>query len=116
MVVTLASTTNLKKCNFVQNSALRIITGGAKSTPITAMQLQTGKVVFFIDFQASISALSSNTLTDYLNTIQCQVPSHVGIPGNERADQKAKQGAESSQSKVPLTLRSAKINSKLVYP
>ncbi|GFW19108.1 uncharacterized protein TNCV_254383 [Trichonephila clavipes] len=42
MVVTLASTTNLKKCNFVQNSALRIITGGAKSTPITAMQLQTG--------------------------------------------------------------------------
>ncbi|GFU18691.1 reverse transcriptase [Trichonephila clavipes] len=36
-------------------------------------------------------------------------PSHVGIPGNERADQKAKQGAESSQPEVSLTLRRAKI-------
>ncbi|GFU30296.1 HTH_Tnp_Tc3_2 domain-containing protein [Trichonephila clavipes] len=36
------------------------------------------------------------------------VPSHVGIPGNERTDQKAKQGAESSQPEVPLTLRRAK--------
>ncbi|GFY07253.1 reverse transcriptase [Trichonephila clavipes] len=40
-VVTLARTTNLKKY-VVQSSAFRIITGGAKSTPITAMQLQTG--------------------------------------------------------------------------
>ncbi|GFT84989.1 putative RNA-directed DNA polymerase from transposon BS [Trichonephila clavipes] len=41
-VVTLASTTNLGKYDVVQTSALRIITGKAKSTPITAMQLQTG--------------------------------------------------------------------------
>ncbi|GFY02614.1 hypothetical protein TNCV_3504941 [Trichonephila clavipes] len=34
--------------------------------------------------------------------------SHVGIPGNERADQKAKQEAESTQPEVPLTLRRAK--------
>ncbi|GFV85748.1 uncharacterized protein TNCV_2003681 [Trichonephila clavipes] len=33
---------------------------------------------------------------------------HIEIPGNERADQKAKQGAESSQPKVPFTLRRAK--------
>ncbi|GFX87970.1 putative RNA-directed DNA polymerase from transposon BS [Trichonephila clavipes] len=38
-VVTLESTTNLEKYDVVQNSALRIITGGAKST---SMQLQTG--------------------------------------------------------------------------
>ncbi|GFV35502.1 uncharacterized protein TNCV_3205331 [Trichonephila clavipes] len=36
------------------------------------------------------------------------VQSHVGIPGNERANQKAKQGTESTQPEVPLTLRRAK--------
>ncbi|GFW38213.1 putative RNA-directed DNA polymerase from transposon BS [Trichonephila clavipes] len=41
-VVTLASTMNLEKYDVVRNSAFRIITGGAKSTPMTAMQLQTG--------------------------------------------------------------------------
>ncbi|GFV34837.1 reverse transcriptase [Trichonephila clavipes] len=71
------------------------------------------------------SALSSNKTTDCLNTIHCQtkiselisygwtvalqwVPSHVWIPSNEFADQNAKQGAESSQPEVPLTLRRAK--------
>ncbi|GFV15859.1 reverse transcriptase [Trichonephila clavipes] len=81
--------------------------------------------VTFIDFQAGTLALSSNTPTGCLNTIQfltkiaelisygwtttLQVPSHVGIPGNERADQKAKQGVESTQPEVPLTLKRAKI-------
>ncbi|GFU40319.1 hypothetical protein TNCV_4255041 [Trichonephila clavipes] len=32
------------------------------------------------------------------------VLSHVGIPGNETADQNAKQGTESSKLEVPLTL------------
>ncbi|GFY27431.1 reverse transcriptase [Trichonephila clavipes] len=36
------------------------------------------------------------------------VPSHVGIPDNERADQKAKQGADSTQSEILLTPRRAK--------
>ncbi|GFW25114.1 major facilitator superfamily domain-containing protein 3 [Trichonephila clavipes] len=45
-------------------------------------------------------------LISYGWTVALQwVPSYVGVPGNERVDQKAKQGAESSQSKVPLTLR-----------
>ncbi|GFU85765.1 putative rna-directed dna polymerase from transposon bs [Trichonephila clavipes] len=39
--MTLASKTNFRNYDVVQNSAIRIITGGAKSTPITAMQLQT---------------------------------------------------------------------------
>ncbi|GFV10075.1 hypothetical protein TNCV_3660271 [Trichonephila clavipes] len=34
-----------------------------------------------------------------------RIPSYVGIPGNAKADQKAKQGAWSSQPEVPLTLR-----------
>ncbi|GFT43678.1 putative rna-directed dna polymerase from transposon bs [Trichonephila clavipes] len=41
-VVTLENTTNLEKNNVVQHSTLRIISGGAKTTPITAMQIQTG--------------------------------------------------------------------------
>ncbi|GFV51250.1 reverse transcriptase [Trichonephila clavipes] len=36
------------------------------------------------------------------------VPSHLEIPGNEMADQKVQQAAESTRSKVPLTLRKAK--------
>lgn len=41
-VVSLVSKTSLNKYD-IQNSALRTITGGAKSTPITAMELQTGE-------------------------------------------------------------------------
>ncbi|GFV85176.1 reverse transcriptase [Trichonephila clavipes] len=75
------------------------------------------KVVFFIDSQAVILALSSNTPTDCLNIIQCRtkitelisyggtvtlhwIPSHIGISGNERA--------ESTQLEVSWTLRRAK--------
>ncbi|GFV05409.1 reverse transcriptase [Trichonephila clavipes] len=57
--------------------------------------------------------------TDSLQTIQChtkiaQLISYGWtvvlhwVPGNQRVDQKAKQGAESSQVKVSLTLRRAK--------
>ncbi|GFV82617.1 reverse transcriptase [Trichonephila clavipes] len=83
------------------------------------------KVVFFTNSQATILALSNNTPTNCFNTVQCRtkivmlisygwtvaeqwIPSHVRISGNEGADQKTKQGAESSQPDVPLTLRRAK--------
>ncbi|GFX42790.1 reverse transcriptase [Trichonephila clavipes] len=149
-VVTLASTTNLEKYDVIQNNAVRIITGGAKLTPVTAMQLQTGiepldshRDKFTLKIwgrarkvdcrywneyrysQAAILALSSKTTTDCINIIQCRTkiaelisygrttallwaPSHVEIPDNERANQKAKQGAESNQLEVSLTLRRAK--------
>ena len=41
-VVSLSSRATLAKFDTVQNNALRTITGGPKSTPIAAMQLQTG--------------------------------------------------------------------------
>ncbi|GFV36675.1 reverse transcriptase [Trichonephila clavipes] len=48
-------------------------------------------------------------LISYGWTVALQwIPSHDGIPGNERADQTAKLGAESSEQEVPLTLRRAK--------
>ncbi|GFX55206.1 reverse transcriptase [Trichonephila clavipes] len=97
------------------------------TTQLLASGLVHAKAVFFIDSQAAILALSSNIPTDCLNTIQCRieieelisynwtvalqwVPSHVGILGNEKANQKVKQGAESSQPEVPLTLRRTNIN------
>ncbi|GFU84733.1 hypothetical protein TNCV_2126741 [Trichonephila clavipes] len=36
------------------------------------------------------------------------VPSHAGVPGNERAEQKVKQGAEATYPEVSLTLRRPK--------
>lgn len=41
-VTNLASNQNLKKLDIIQNNNLRLITGGAKSTPISAMEIQTG--------------------------------------------------------------------------
>ncbi|GFV44667.1 DDE_3 domain-containing protein [Trichonephila clavipes] len=55
--------------------------------------------------------LSDNLINSMGNRCrQCiqWIPSHVGIPGNKRAYQTAKQGAESTQPEVPLTLRRAK--------
>ncbi|GFU15775.1 amine oxidase A [Trichonephila clavipes] len=95
------------------------------TTQLLFAGLAPAKVVFFIDSQATILALSSNTSIDCLNTIQCRTKiaelisygwtvalqwasSHVGIPGNGRVDQKAKPGAESTQLEVSLTLRRAK--------
>ncbi|GFV20520.1 reverse transcriptase [Trichonephila clavipes] len=94
-------------------------------THLLSVGIAPAKIVFFIDSQAAILALKSNTSIDYVNTIQCQtkivkfisygwtaslqwVLSHVGIHGNERADQKAKHGAKSTQPEFSLTLRRAK--------
>ncbi|GFT21888.1 hypothetical protein TNCV_3179841 [Trichonephila clavipes] len=72
--------------------------------------LAPANVVSFRDSQASILVSSRKTPTDCLTIIQFRtktaelisygwtvalqwVPSHVGIPGNGRADQKAKQEA-----------------------
>ncbi|GFX81639.1 reverse transcriptase [Trichonephila clavipes] len=66
-------------------------------------ELAPSKVVFFIDSHATISALSSNTPTDFLSIIQCRtkivelisydwivtlqwvLSRHVEFPGNKRA-------------------------------
>jgi hypothetical protein len=41
-LITTASDSKLKKLDVTQNQALRLITGGPRSTPIVAMELQTG--------------------------------------------------------------------------
>ncbi|GFU33418.1 reverse transcriptase [Trichonephila clavipes] len=95
------------------------------TTQLLSADLASAKVVFFIESQAAILALSSNAPTECLNTTQCRtkiaklisfsssaalqwIESHVGIPGNERANQKANQEAESTQPQVLLILRRAK--------
>ncbi|GFU55990.1 reverse transcriptase [Trichonephila clavipes] len=47
---------------------------------------------------------------EFMNILihQLVIDSTFGLPGNERADQKAKQGAKLSQQEVSLTLRRAK--------
>ncbi|GFV22337.1 reverse transcriptase [Trichonephila clavipes] len=47
-------------------------------------------------------------LISYGWTVAQWVPSPIGITGNERADPKAKQGAELSQLEVPLTIKRVK--------
>ncbi|GFW29697.1 reverse transcriptase [Trichonephila clavipes] len=91
-----------------------VLTVCEATTHLLSAGLAPTKVVFFIDSQAAILALSSNTPTDCINTIQCRTknaevisygwtealqwgPSHVRILRNERDDQKAKQGVESTQ-------------------
>ncbi|GFT39220.1 reverse transcriptase [Trichonephila clavipes] len=70
------------------------------TTKLLSAGLASEKVVFFIDSQATILALSYNTPTECLNTIQCRtkitelilygwtvalqwVSSHLGVSGNE---------------------------------
>ncbi|GFX49939.1 nose resistant to fluoxetine protein 6 [Trichonephila clavipes] len=64
------------------------------TTQVLLTGLPPAKVTFLIDSQTT-------------GTLQW-VPNHVEIPGNERVDQKAKQGAMSSETEVPFTLRKAK--------
>ncbi|GFW04845.1 uncharacterized protein TNCV_4880801 [Trichonephila clavipes] len=150
-VVTLASRTNLEKYDLVQNSDLRIIKGGAKSTLISAMQLQTdielldnrrdkfplkfwekarrgdcrivlpavrglnGRGKNATNYDGEVSVVCEATM-QLLSTglapakfvfidsqaaiLALSIPSYVGIPDNERADQETKQGAELSQLEV----------------
>lgn len=83
------------------------------------------KVVFFVDCQAAIIALTTNSQTDCGRTQTCRhvlsclqargwiivlqwVPSHVGVAGNERADNLAKEGTKLQQPVAKMTLDSAK--------
>ncbi|GFS98440.1 uncharacterized protein TNCV_3478361 [Trichonephila clavipes] len=65
--------------------------------------LSTKQHLFHLEYK--ILPLKQMYLYKYLGI---NLGSRFGIPGNERADQKAKQGAESTEPEVPLTLRRAK--------
>lgn len=83
------------------------------------------RVVFLVDSQAAILALARNSDTDCELTLKCRrllsellennwtvnfqwIPSHVGVPGNEKADDLAKLGASLPQARVATTLTTAK--------
>ncbi|GFX35889.1 reverse transcriptase [Trichonephila clavipes] len=69
--------------------------------------------IFSLEYGVKQSRIKIAELISYGWSVALQwVPSHVGIPGNERANQKAKQGDESSQLEVPLTLR--KVNGPIL--
>ncbi|GFU05471.1 uncharacterized protein TNCV_3291141 [Trichonephila clavipes] len=65
--------------------------------------LSTKQHLFHLEYK--ILPLKQVYLYKYLGI---NLDSHFGIPGNERADQKAKQRAESTEPEVSLTLRKEK--------
>ncbi|GFV54920.1 reverse transcriptase [Trichonephila clavipes] len=79
------------------------------TTQLLSAGLAPEKFVFFIDSQAAILALSSNTPTNCLNTIQYRTKIAEFISyGWTTTLQWAKQVAESTQLEIPLNLRRAK--------
>jgi ribonuclease HI len=74
--------------------------------------------VFLTDARSVLQALQSGKLPDLQKLLtelssQCRVtmqwiPSHCGIPGNEKADQLAKEGAAENQPDVPITYHQKK--------
>ena len=92
---------------------------------LLAVSSNPTRVVFFVDSQAAIVALTNNTPTDCAATMAGRrlmsgmiesgwhitlqwIPSHIGIEGNERADQLAKQGARLPQPSNTTSLMTAK--------
>jgi hypothetical protein len=64
-VLITASSSTLKALETTQNNALRLITGGIKTTPILALQLYTGSlpITWEIKQQAAISLTKMKALT-----------------------------------------------------
>ena len=104
------------------------LTGIKAALEYISEETHTGRrYVIFCDSLSAIQSLDrepKDSLTRSILTILSNInaavtvqwiPSHIGIPGNETADQLAKEGSKKPQEPVPLTLQEAKALIKGTY-
>ena len=104
-----------KYCNNFDAEVRAIIAAVEK---LSDSRIVTCPVVILTDARSVLEALQCNKLSDLkdgLSKIGLQhgvtlqwIPSHCGIPGNEKADRLAKEGTEMEQPDIPITYNQKK--------
>lgn len=77
----IASNADLKKIGIIQNKALRIITGAMKTTPINAMEVETGipplsirRLEFALRFCIKNLSINNGIVLEKIKPITCDIP------------------------------------------